>query len=160
MSDYANIILVVGTVYPNAELDVDYCEGAQYLDEAKCKALEDKKFLIHYSRGHPHPTFPRIEKALRTSYSPLSTSCVPGTIFVLTNKIFGSQEWLICASFTKETVFDLQTETKASSIGSREEWGYWYDPWVKFIEWDLPFHVAPTQKNYVLGLRYCSLLKE
>lgn len=55
--------------------------------------------------------FPRIEKALRAEVSPLSTFCVLGPIFVLTGKILGSQEWLVCASFTKEIVFDPQTET-------------------------------------------------
>lgn len=57
------------------------------------------------------PTFPRIEKALRAEASPLSTFYVLGPVFVLTGKILGSQEWLVCASFTKEIVFDPRTET-------------------------------------------------
>lgn len=54
--------------------------------------------------------FPKIEKALRAEDSSLSTFGVLGPVFVLTSQILGSQEWLVCASFTREIVFDPQTK--------------------------------------------------
>lgn len=105
------------------------------------------------------PTFPRIEKALRAEASPLSTFYVLGPVFVLTGKILGSQEWLVCASFTKEIVFDPRTETWAALDLERRE-GTGPDPWVKSIEQDLSFYVVHTQKNSEFDSRFHSLLKK